>query len=133
LAAEAHYFLLDQKVTKNQVIRWLADSLRSWPLPRKSGKTWAAKSCPTSVRSWPSLRKFRYALQPHSPTLFCLISPEAALLTGNIKSPILLNKILKKAGKGLTEKRAREYGGNDGLAFALRAGAKKALRTGRAG
>nr|WP_157536344.1 hypothetical protein [Mucilaginibacter sp. L294] len=38
---------------------------------------------------------------------------------------------LKKAQAQRSERAGREYGGNDGLAFELRAGAEKALRTGR--
>ncbi|HTD41731.1 MAG TPA: hypothetical protein VK671_13975 [Mucilaginibacter sp.] len=60
-------------------------------------------------------------LQPHCPPSFCLISPEAVLLTG--KTIVQgINSVIKpktKAGNGLTEKRARVYGGNDGLAFAM--------------
>ena len=33
----------------------------------------------------------------------------------------------------MSKRAGREYGGNDGLAFELRACAEKALRTGRAG
>jgi len=43
----------------------------------------------------------------------------------NIINAITLNKTQTKAGKGLTEKRAREYGGNDGLAFAMCAARKR--------
>jgi hypothetical protein len=57
-------------------------SLRSWPLPCKSGKTGAANLCPTIVRAFHFFRKVCYALQPHWPPLFFLISPEAARLTG---------------------------------------------------
>jgi hypothetical protein len=40
-------------------------------------------------------------------------------------SAVKLIKIEKKAGKGPTEKRAREDGGNDGLAFAICAARKR--------
>jgi hypothetical protein len=53
VAAEAFYFLLDQKVTKNQVGH--NASLRSGPLRCKSGKTWAANFCPTFVLTYPPL------------------------------------------------------------------------------
>jgi hypothetical protein len=41
MAAEAFYFLLDQKVTKNQVSK--EASFRSWPLPGSSAKTSGCK------------------------------------------------------------------------------------------
>ena len=63
MAAGAYYFFLDKKATKNQVCR--KASLRSRPLPCKSGKTGAGIACPAA----------------HSPALFCLISPEAVLQT----------------------------------------------------
>jgi hypothetical protein len=44
-------------------------------------------------------------LQPRSPPSFCLISPEAGLMTVDIISAVILIKPEAKAGKGLTEKR----------------------------
>jgi hypothetical protein len=46
----------------------------------------------------------------HRPYLFCLISPEAVLLTVcGIINIYTSNETRTKAGKGLTEKRAKEF------------------------
>jgi len=42
-----------------------------------------------------------------------------------------LARLLLKSAGHLSKRAGRVYGGNDGLAFELRAGAEKALRTGR--
>lgn len=71
------------KGTKTAVSR--NASLRSWPLPCKTGKTWAGIIFPRG--SFPSAHaKTSYALLPHSPALFCPFSPEAVLMTGEKKS-----------------------------------------------
>jgi hypothetical protein len=66
---------------KRLIIRQLADALPHKAFPCKSDKTWAAKSCPTLFAHGHRFSKYCYALQPHKPPSFCLISPEAALLT----------------------------------------------------
>jgi len=86
IAAEATTFVLTQKVAKSQVSR--NASLPHRPLPCKSGKTWAAiflPCCRYAPGFCPSV-KICYALPLHTrPPSFCLISPEAVLLTGKGK------------------------------------------------
>jgi hypothetical protein len=84
LAGEALFFLLDQKEPKNQVSR--EASLSHWPLPCKSGKTSGCKQLPYFVRSTPVLQQiFAMPFPTHKASMFCLISPEAVLLTGKRK------------------------------------------------
>jgi hypothetical protein len=61
-------------------------SLRSRPLPCKTDKTWAGIILP--LPAYLPHAKTSYALQPHSPTLFCPFSPEAVLLTKNNQGTI---------------------------------------------
>jgi len=82
IAAEATTFVLIQKVAKNQVIRHA--SLQHGPLPRKSVKIWAGNICGHSAHIGRRAAKISHALPLRSrPPLFCLISPEAFLMTGN--------------------------------------------------
>jgi hypothetical protein len=53
------------------------------PLPGKSGKTGAVFICPCFAQCH-RFSKTYYALLPHRPALFCLISAEAYLLTGSL-------------------------------------------------
>jgi len=63
------------------------------PLPRKSGKTRAGNICPAyaSLTAFASA-KISYALPLRSrPPSFCLISPEAFLMTGKrVKEKIII-------------------------------------------
>ncbi|HTE01984.1 MAG TPA: hypothetical protein VK668_22000 [Mucilaginibacter sp.] len=70
------------KVTKKAFSR--KASLPHLPLPGKSGKTGAANYCPKATHSQ-CCGKICYALPAHRPALFCLISSEAVLLTGEEK------------------------------------------------
>jgi hypothetical protein len=73
MAAEAFYFLLDQKVTKNQVNK--EASLRTGPLPGKTNKTTGCIILPPSLQ--PTARgKRRYALPTRSPTCFISFHPK---------------------------------------------------------
>jgi len=73
---------LIQKVTKKiKSVEMLL--CRTWPLPRKSGKTWAAIFLPSALPLMPTASvKICYALPHTRPPLFCLLSSEAVLLTG---------------------------------------------------
>ena len=84
LAAEAHYFFLDKKVTKNQVSRNASLPHMAFT-PANQAKP-GLQNLALLRSHIARLRKFRYALQPHRPPLFCLISPEAARLTGKHKN-----------------------------------------------
>jgi len=56
---------------------------RTKPLPRKVDRTRAAIILPYFVRTFPrASAKTCYAPHPHRPPLFCPLSPEAVLLTG---------------------------------------------------
>jgi len=60
----------------------------------KSGKTWAGKVCGHSAHTGPCIAKISYALPLRTrPSSFCLISPEAVLLTGKEESKISLHVI----------------------------------------
>jgi hypothetical protein len=78
LAAKAHYFLLDQKVTKNQVSK--EASLRSGLCPAVQVKPRAAKFLRRFTRSYPTLQQKIAMLLPARmatsftcphPKLFC--------------------------------------------------------------
>jgi hypothetical protein len=98
------------KVTKKAFSR--KASLPHQALPANQAKPRAVKFCSTAFALANASANITMPL-PHSfPPLFCLISPEAVLLT------------LKKMSAGLTEKRAG-VGGNAGLAFAMRRARKK--------
>jgi len=87
MAAEAFYFLLDQKVTKNQVSK--EASLRSLPLPAKLIKLRARSFCRRLCRN-PSLQeKLPMPLPYHSPIKFYQFLPEAFLLALVHKNCIL--------------------------------------------
>jgi len=77
-AAGASPFVLKQKDQKFKTAE--KASLRSWPLP---GRTGAGKFYPLLRRSLAcaSVKNF-YALQPHGPPSFCRFSAEAFLLSG---------------------------------------------------
>jgi hypothetical protein len=66
LPREGFYFLLDQKVTKNQFSR--KASLRSMPLPCKSGKTAGCNTFAPFHKS-PLQQKFANALSDTQPTI----------------------------------------------------------------
>jgi hypothetical protein len=83
IAAKGFYFLLDQKVTKNQ------DSQNaSLPLPAlyaQSVRTWAAHLLPHLAAQAPCFCNSYNALPPHSPPLFCLIFAETVCLSNSVK------------------------------------------------
>jgi hypothetical protein len=99
LAAEAHYFFLDEKATKNQVSR--DAPLPHGALPCKSGKTtgYVLLPCCRSLNvltSAKSLMPFSIA-QSHQ---FYLLSPEAFLLTLCGKGKLLVSEKIKKEAWG---------------------------------
>ncbi|WP_462228662.1 hypothetical protein [Mucilaginibacter sp.] len=71
---------------KNQKIKSAERLLAHKATALRPVKTWAANSCPASPRSTQPSANICYALQPHRPTLFYLLSPEAYLLTQNHKN-----------------------------------------------
>jgi len=80
------------------------------PLPCKSGKTWAANSCP-DVHGQP-FANICYALRPHKATI---VLPDFARSFSAEQKRLLVKEITliptsTKAGKGLSEKRAKESG-----------------------
>ena len=80
MAAEAFYFLLDQKVTKNQVI--LDASLPHLALcAANKVKPKARSFLPLVVAQAIASGKITNAFAAAQPTLFYLISPEAARMT----------------------------------------------------
>jgi len=99
------------KGTKTAVTR--NASSRSWPLPCKTGKTWAGIILPRSSFP-PAHAKTSYALQPHNPALFCPFSPEAVLLTVlgdtrgfHLPKPLFPNS-LPREGRVGNERKGRE-------------------------
>jgi len=86
MGAEPYFFCLDTKETKNQASR--NASLPHRPLPCKPGKTWAGKVCGHIAHTASCAAKISYALLRARPPSFCLISPEAVLLTGSLTQPL---------------------------------------------
>jgi hypothetical protein len=76
MAAEAFYFLLDEKVTKNQVRK---EALPHRPLPGKTDKTTGCIICPPAslAQGLTHLGKRRYALPAAQPYLFYQFPSEA--------------------------------------------------------
>jgi hypothetical protein len=111
IAARLFYFLLDQKVTKNQASR--NAPLPHWPCPANQAKPGTQKFRAFATPRNPNASaKLAFPLQPHRPPSFCLISSGAVLLAENKTK---LNLI--KSGQRPDKKAGRAYGGNDGLAF----------------
>jgi hypothetical protein len=75
--------LLDQKVTKNQVSRKASLPHKAFArqITQNLGPDDFALRLKADTRH-PGFSKILMPLQPHNPTSFCLISPEAVLLTG---------------------------------------------------
>jgi len=74
MAAEAFYFLLDQKVTKNQASK--EASLRTWPLPCKTDKTTGCIILPLSLYSNAHGKKTLCPCSRTSPTCFISFQPK---------------------------------------------------------
>jgi hypothetical protein len=80
VAAGLCHFFLDKKVTKKSSQPECFFALDAFALQIRQNLGCKILPHYRSLKAW--LRKFRYALQPHWPALFCLISSEAARLTG---------------------------------------------------
>jgi hypothetical protein len=80
LGAVPHYFFLDKKVTKNQVIRNASLPHRPYALQSRSnlGPGSFASCCRTGSHASGKITNARAAAQPH---LFYRLSPEAARMT----------------------------------------------------
>jgi len=74
MAAAAFYFLLYQKVTKNQVSK--DASLRTWPLPCKTDKTTGCIILPQALRANSTWQKDAMPLLPHRPPCFISFHPK---------------------------------------------------------
>ena len=67
LAAGGPVTFVATKVTKKAFSR--NASLRSWALPCKTSRTWAANSCPAALAHSYASANICYALQPHKPNI----------------------------------------------------------------
>jgi len=85
LAAKALFFCLDTKEPKNQASRnaSLPHVAFALQIRQNLGCIYFAL---LSLALPPASAKTCYALQPHRPPLFCLLSPEAVLLADNRKA-----------------------------------------------
>jgi hypothetical protein len=100
----------EKQTTANKSSQPTLASLPHGPFPCNQPKPRAAILCATVIRSFPSFGKVCLCPFLRSrPPLFCLISPEAGLLTGSFSIQVVLNESRIKAGKGPSEKRAKVF------------------------
>jgi hypothetical protein len=93
------------KVTKKASAERLL--CRTMPLPRKSDRTTGCNYLPRFAHARPSASaKLAMPLQSHRPPSFCLLSPEAYLLTGKIRTEKLFPPLLSAAGEERDVKRS---------------------------
>ena len=119
------YFLLDQKVTKNQVNRHLL--LRCTRLlPCNQPKPRAAILCPTSVRAVPLLQQS--LLMPFPALKAVIVLSDFARSWSVDRVHLVLLTLLNESKikeREADRKAGRVYGVNDGLAFAMCAARKR--------